>query len=53
MQEFRGLSRPSGSAGKPARFELVRDAGTIRFEGEPTRWVVALPVLRQPEFERA
>jgi len=31
LQEFRGLTRPAGTAGRPARFELVRDAGTIRF----------------------
>ena len=31
--DLRGLVRPSGSAEAPARFELVRDAGTVFFEG--------------------
>ncbi len=55
MQEFRGLSRPSGSAGKPARFELVRDAGTIRFEGELDEMGGSgrFQFAANPEFERA
>jgi hypothetical protein len=31
--EFRALVRPAGPSETPARFELVRDAGTIAFEG--------------------
>ena len=55
MQEFRGLSRPSGSTGKPARFELVRDAGTIRFEGEldETGGSGRFQFAANPEFQRA
>lgn len=33
-KDFRGLQRPAGSAEVPARFEMVRDAGTITFEGQ-------------------
>jgi hypothetical protein len=33
LAEFRGLSRPSGSADVPAQFSLVRDAGTVSFDG--------------------
>ncbi len=34
LADFRGLSRPSGTARTPAHFEMARDAGTIRFDGE-------------------
>jgi hypothetical protein len=34
ISAFRGLSRPSGAASVPARFELGRDAGTLVFEGQ-------------------
>src|SRR5262245_51581767 len=34
LEDFRGLVRPQGSADVPATFEMVRDAGTIRFEGQ-------------------
>jgi hypothetical protein len=33
LPEFRDLKRPSGSGDSPARFALVRDAGTFEFEG--------------------
>ena len=33
-RDFRGLQRPSGSSEAPARFQMVRDAGTISFEGQ-------------------
>ena len=33
LKDFRGLQRPSGTSDAPARFEMVRDAGTIAFEG--------------------
>ena len=33
-EDFRGLSLPRGGGTTPARFELVRDAGTVRFEGQ-------------------
>jgi hypothetical protein len=33
VKDFRGLQRPSAREEVPARFELVRDAGTIAFEG--------------------
>jgi hypothetical protein len=55
MQEFRGLTRPAGTAGKPARFELVRDAGTIRFEGELDEMGGSgrFQFAGNPEFEKA
>lgn len=55
MQEFRGLTRPAGAAGKPARFELVRDAGTIRFEGELDEMGGSgrFQFAGNPEFENA
>ena len=31
---FRGLTRPKSSTDSPARFEMVRDAGTLTFEGQ-------------------
>ncbi len=34
LSDFRGLTRPSGTADVPARFSLVRDAGTITFDGQ-------------------
>lgn len=34
LADFRGLSRPSGTVQKPVHFEMARDAGTIRFDGE-------------------
>ena len=34
LEDFRGLSLPKGNAPVATRFELVRDAGTIRFEGQ-------------------
>src|SRR5262244_311832 len=34
IDEFRGLSIPAGRASVPAHFEMVRDAGTVRFEGQ-------------------
>jgi len=34
LTDFRGLVRPAGTVQKPAHFEMVRDAGTIRFDGE-------------------
>jgi hypothetical protein len=34
LSEFRGLSRPSGSADVAAQFALARDAGTVSFEGQ-------------------
>jgi hypothetical protein len=33
-EDFRGLSRPRAGGAVAARFEMVRDAGTIRFEGQ-------------------
>jgi hypothetical protein len=34
LEDFRGLARPAAAAGEaPARFQLVRDAGTFAFEG--------------------
>ena len=33
LSDFRGLQRPSGTSDAPSRFEMVRDAGTIAFEG--------------------
>jgi uncharacterized protein (DUF433 family) len=55
MQEFRGLSRPAGSAAQPARFELVRDAGTFRFEGELDERGGSgrFQFAGNPEFEKA
>ena len=55
MQEFRGLSRPAGSAGQPARFQLVRDAGTIHFEGELDELggTGRFQFAANPDFERA
>src|SRR5262249_55707930 len=34
LSEFQNLPRPTGSAEVPARFALVRDAGTISFSGQ-------------------
>jgi hypothetical protein len=34
LTAFRGLARPSASTPVPARFELVRDAGNVVFEGQ-------------------
>ena len=33
-EDFRGLSRPRGGGAVAARFEMARDAGIIRFEGQ-------------------
>src|SRR5262245_14058784 len=33
LEDFRGLQPPKGSAHVPAAFEMVRDAGTVKFEG--------------------
>jgi len=33
VSDFQGLSRPAGTAEAPAHFQLVRDAGTIAFDG--------------------
>src|SRR5262245_43489358 len=32
--DFEGLRRPTGSSDAPASFRMVRDAGTISFEGQ-------------------
>lgn len=34
LADFRGLSRPSGTGDGPAHFALVRDAGTVSFDGQ-------------------
>lgn len=34
LSAFRGLARPSAATPAPARFELVRDAGAVVFEGQ-------------------
>ena len=34
LQDFQGLQRPSSPAEVPATFTMVRDAGTVRFEGQ-------------------
>jgi hypothetical protein len=31
--DFQGLTRPAGTGDTPARFQMVRDAGTLAFEG--------------------
>src|SRR5262249_41364628 len=33
VSDFQGLARPAGSAESPAHFQLVRDAGTVTFDG--------------------
>jgi hypothetical protein len=55
MTEFHGLTRPGSGAGQPARFELVRDAGTIRFEGELDDMGGSgrFQFAGNPEFEKA
>ncbi|HEY3203714.1 MAG TPA: hypothetical protein VGL03_08635 [Thermoanaerobaculia bacterium] len=34
LRDFQGLRRPAGAADVPVRFEMLRDAGTISFEGQ-------------------
>lgn len=55
LQDFRGLSRPAGSAKTPARFEMVRDAGTFHFEGslDADGGAGTFRFAANPEFERA
>ena len=55
FQEFRGLSRPAGAAKAPARFDMVRDAGTFHFEGrlDAAGGEGTFQFAANPEFARA
>ncbi len=55
VQDFRGLSRPAGAAQAPARFDIVRDAGTFHFEGrlDESGGAGSFAFAANPEFERA
>src|SRR5580765_7702624 len=53
LDEFRGLSIPAGRTPAPAHFEMVRDAGTVRFEGQldETGGSGRFTLTPNPEFE--
>ena len=55
VQDFRGLSRPEGAAQAPARFDMVRDAGTFHFEGrlDESGGAGSFAFAANPEFERS
>jgi hypothetical protein len=54
LSAFRGLSRPPSSANVPARFELVRDAGNVVFEGQldSSGGAGRFSFAANPEFQR-
>ena len=55
LQDFRGLSRPAGASPAPARFDMIRDAGTFHFEGhlDESGGAGSFAFAANPEFERA